>query len=75
MYCFYTVEIRKQPHHGQRANLGKEGTTLRPGCIKRCQVRCVNILVMSSDQIGEYLTFYLNQPIKWEDFRLAAFVS
>jgi hypothetical protein len=24
---------------------------------------------MSSDLIGGYLTFYLNQPIKWADFR------
>jgi hypothetical protein len=27
---------------------------------------------MSSDLIGGYLTFYLNQPIKWADFRLDA---
>jgi hypothetical protein len=40
-----------------------------PGCIKRCQV-VVKVNIMSSDLIGGYLTFYLNQPIKWADFRL-----
>jgi hypothetical protein len=46
---------------------------LRPGCIKQCQVFVkVN---MSSDLIGGYLTFYLNQPIKWADFRLDALLA
>jgi hypothetical protein len=30
---------------------------------------------MSSDLIGGYLTFYLNQPIKWADFRLDALLA
>jgi hypothetical protein len=46
----------------------------RPGCIKRCQV-VVKVNIMSSDLIGGYLTFYLNQPIKWADFRLDAFLA
>jgi hypothetical protein len=51
------------------------GTTiLRPGCIKRCQV-VVKVNIMSSDLIGGYLTFYLNQPIKWADFRLDALLA
>jgi hypothetical protein len=50
-------------------------TKLRPGCIKRCQVVKVNI--MSSNLIGGYLTFYLNQikSIKWADFRLDALLA
>jgi hypothetical protein len=44
-------------------------TSLRPGCIKRCQV-VVKVNIRSSDLIGGYLTFYLNQPIKWANFRL-----
>jgi hypothetical protein len=47
--------------------------TLWPGYIKRCQVVKVNI--MSNDLIGGYLTFYLNQPIKWADFRLDALLA
>jgi hypothetical protein len=47
---------------------------LRPGCIKRCQV-VVKLNIMSSDLIGGYLTFYLNQPIKWADFRLDALLA
>jgi hypothetical protein len=46
----------------------------RPGCIKRCQV-VVKVKIMSSDLIGEYLTFYLNRPIKWADFRLDALLA
>jgi hypothetical protein len=30
---------------------------------------------MSSDLIGGYLTIYLNQPIKWADFRLDALLA
>jgi hypothetical protein len=30
---------------------------------------------MSSDLIGGYLTFYLNQPMKWADFRLDALLA
>jgi hypothetical protein len=30
---------------------------------------------MSSDLIGGYLIFYLNQPIKWADFRLRALLA
>jgi hypothetical protein len=30
---------------------------------------------MSSDLIGGYLTFYLNQPINWADFRLDALLA
>jgi hypothetical protein len=30
---------------------------------------------MSSNLIGGYLTFYLNQPIKWADFRLDALLA
>jgi hypothetical protein len=30
---------------------------------------------MSSDLIGVCLTFYLNQPIKWADFRLDALLA
>jgi hypothetical protein len=30
---------------------------------------------MLSDLIGGYLTFYLNQPIKWADFRLEALLA
>jgi hypothetical protein len=30
---------------------------------------------MSSDLIGGYLIFYLNQPIKWADFRLDALLT
>jgi hypothetical protein len=52
----------------------KDITTPRPGCIKRCQV-VVKVNTMSSDLIGGYLTFYLNQPIKWEDFRLDALLA
>jgi hypothetical protein len=48
--------------------------SLRPGCIKRCQV-VVKINIISSDLIGGYLTFYLNQPIKWADFRLDALLA
>jgi hypothetical protein len=47
---------------------------LRPGCIKQCQV-FVKVNIMSSDLIGGYLTFYLNQPIKWADFRLDALLA
>jgi hypothetical protein len=46
----------------------------RPGCIKRCQV-VVKVNIMSNDLIGGYLTFYLNQPIKWTDFRLEALLA
>jgi transposase InsO family protein len=52
--------------------LGRE--SLWPGCIKRCQV-VVKVNTMSSDLIGGYLTFYLNQPIKWADFRLDALLA
>jgi hypothetical protein len=45
-----------------------------PGCIKRCQV-VVKVNIMSSDLIGGYLKFYLNQPIKWVDFRLDALLA
>jgi hypothetical protein len=48
--------------------------TRRPGCIKRCQV-VVKVNILSSDLIGEYLTFYLNQPIKWAHFRLSALLA
>jgi hypothetical protein len=44
---------------------------LRPGCIKRCQV--VVKYVKRSD--WGYLTFYLNQPIKWAGFRLDALLA
>jgi hypothetical protein len=37
-------------------------------CIKRCQV-VIKINIMSSDLIGEYLTFY------WADFRLDALLA
>jgi hypothetical protein len=47
---------------------------IRPGCIKPCQV-IVKVNIMSSDLIGGYLSFYLNQPIKWADFRLAALLA
>jgi hypothetical protein len=47
---------------------------LRPGCIKRCQV-VVKVNIMSRDLIGGYLKFYLNQPIKWADFRLDALLA
>jgi hypothetical protein len=47
---------------------------LRPGCIKRCQV-VVKVNIMSKDLIGGYLTVYLNQAIKWEDFRLDALLA
>jgi hypothetical protein len=47
---------------------------LRPGSIKRCQA-VVKVNIMSSDLIGGYLTFYLNQPIKWADFRLDALLA
>jgi hypothetical protein len=30
---------------------------------------------MSSNLIGGYLTFYLNQPIKWADFGLDALLA
>jgi hypothetical protein len=30
---------------------------------------------MSNDLIGGYLTFYLNEPIKWADFRLATLLA
>jgi hypothetical protein len=30
---------------------------------------------MSSDLVGGYLTFYLNQRIKWADFRLDALLA
>jgi hypothetical protein len=46
----------------------------RPGSIKRCQV-VVKVNIMSSDLIGGYLTFHLNQPIKWADFRLDALLA
>jgi hypothetical protein len=46
----------------------------RPGCIKRCQV-VVKVNIMSRDLIGGYLKFYLNQPIKWADFRLDALLA
>jgi hypothetical protein len=48
--------------------------SLRPGCIKRCQV-VVKVNIMSRDLIGGYLKFYLNQPIKWADFRLDALLA
>jgi hypothetical protein len=48
--------------------------TFRSGCIKRCQV-VVKVNIMSSDLIGGYLIFYLNQPIKWADFRLDALLA
>jgi hypothetical protein len=48
--------------------------SLRPGCIKRCPV-VVKVNIMSSNLIGGYLTFYLNQPIKWADFRLDALLA
>jgi hypothetical protein len=51
-----------------------ETVLFRPGCIKRCQV-VVKVNIMSSDLIGGYLTFYLNQPIKWTDFRLDALLA
>jgi hypothetical protein len=47
---------------------------LRPGCIKQCQV-VVKVNIMSSDLIGGYFKFYLNQPIKWADFRLDALLA
>jgi hypothetical protein len=46
----------------------------RSGCIKRCQV-VVKVNTMSSDLIEGNLTFYLNQPIKWVDFRLDALLA
>jgi hypothetical protein len=52
-------------------NVSKALKTYWSGCIKRCQV-VVKVNIMSSDLIGGYLTFYLNQPIKWADFRLDA---
>jgi hypothetical protein len=42
--------------------------------MKRCQV-VVKVNIMSSDLIGGYLTFYLNQSIKWADFRLDALLA
>jgi hypothetical protein len=48
--------------------------TLGPGCIKRCKV-VVKVNITSSDLIGGYLIFYLNQPIKWADFRLDALLA
>jgi hypothetical protein len=36
--------------------------TFWPGCIKRCQI-VVKVNIMSSDLIGGYLTFHLNQSI------------
>jgi hypothetical protein len=49
-------------------------TSLRPGCIKRCQV-LVKVNIMSSDLIGGYLKLDLNQPIKWANFRLDALLA
>jgi hypothetical protein len=46
----------------------------RPSCIKRCQ-GVVKVNIMSSDLIGGYLKFYLNQPIKWVDFRLDSLLA
>jgi hypothetical protein len=51
-----------------------KNTKFRPGCIKRCQV-VVKVNIMSSDLIGKYITFYLNQPIKRADFRLDALLA
>jgi hypothetical protein len=51
-----------------------QNKTFGPGCIKRCQV-VVKVNIMSSDLIGGYFTFYLNQPIKWADFRLDALLA
>jgi hypothetical protein len=47
---------------------------LSPGCKNQCQV-FVKVNIMSSDLIGGYLTFYLNQPMKWSDFRLDALLA
>jgi hypothetical protein len=55
-------------------NVSKALKTYWPGCIKRRQV-VVKVNIMSSDLIGGYLTFYLNQPIKWADFRLDALLT
>jgi hypothetical protein len=40
----------------------------------KCLFLCI-LPNMSNDLIGGYLIFYLNQPIKWTDFRLDALLT
>jgi hypothetical protein len=75
IYSIYTSndnEVRKK----NSIKILKSNTvkTVRPGCIKRCQV-LVKVNIMSSDLIGGYLKLDLNQPIKWADFRLDALLA